>query len=154
MCDISYTFIYTKDLDRYNRDDILAKLPNDVKCWYAPKNAFIDELMSKAAKMLRTNGKIISKIFKTRNRIKTTCCISVQAADSEINLVNLRYTKNDTSKVLWAIFEIEKLASGKPKVLKYKIRSSEIGENRIIMMHEKEPAHKGVYQIYFLINRR
>ncbi|XP_029677465.1 uncharacterized protein LOC115244170 [Formica exsecta] len=113
--------LYSQDLDRYNRDDILAKLPNDVNCWYAPKNAFIDELMSKAAKMLRTN---------------------VQAADSEINLVNLRYTKNDTSKVLWAIFEIEKLASGKPKVLKYKIRSSEIGENRIIMMHEKEPAHK------------
>ncbi|KAM0731504.1 Phospholipid-transporting ATPase ABCA3 [Formica fusca] len=116
--------LYSQDLDRYNRDDILAKLPNDVKCWYAPKNAFIDELMSKAAKMLRTN---------------------VQAADSEINLVHLRYTKNDTSKVLWAIFEIEKLASGKPKVLKYKIRSSEIGENRIIMMHEEEPAHKDPY---------
>ncbi|KAL6428810.1 hypothetical protein ACFW04_007984 [Cataglyphis niger] len=114
--------LYSQDLDRYNQDDILAKLPNDVKCSYAPKNGFIDDLMSKAAKMLRT---------------------SVQAADSEINLVHSRYTKNDTSKVLWAIFEIDKLASSKPKVLKYKIRSSEIGENRIIMMHEEEPAYKG-----------
>ncbi|XP_072764356.1 phospholipid-transporting ATPase ABCA3-like [Anoplolepis gracilipes] len=116
--------LHSQDLDRYNRDDILVKLPNDVKCWYAPKNAFIDELMSKASKMLRTN---------------------VQAADSEIDLVHSRYKKNDTSKVLWAIFETEKLASGKPKVLEYKIRSSEIGESRIIMMHEEEPALKDPY---------
>lgn len=68
-CD-SLIFIYIKNLDRYSRNDILAKLPNDVKCWYAPKNAFIDELMSKAAKMLGTNGKIISKMFKKRNCYK------------------------------------------------------------------------------------
>lgn len=60
------TFIYIKELDRYTRDDILTKWPNDVKCWYAPKNAFTDELMSKAAKMLRTNGKTISKTFIKR----------------------------------------------------------------------------------------
>lgn len=61
--------------------------------------------------------------------------------------------KNDTSKVLWAIFEVKKLASGKPKILEYKIRSSEIGESRVIMMHEDEPTYKGVYQICLLINR-
>ncbi|XP_071572404.1 phospholipid-transporting ATPase ABCA3-like [Temnothorax nylanderi] len=116
--------IHTQDLDRYSRSDILAKLPNNVQCWYAPKNTFVDELMLKAAKMLHTN---------------------IQAADSEINLVYSRYAKNDTSKMLWAIFEIDKLASGKPKVLDYKIRSSEIGENRMIMMHEEEPAHKDPY---------
>lgn len=48
-----------KDLDRYSRDDILAQLPNDVQCWYAPQNAFVDELMLKAAKMLHTNSKTI-----------------------------------------------------------------------------------------------
>ncbi|XP_011872819.1 PREDICTED: ATP-binding cassette sub-family A member 2-like isoform X2 [Vollenhovia emeryi] len=80
--------------------------------------------MLKAAKMLRTN---------------------IEAADGEINLVRSRYAKNDTSKVLWAIFEIDKFAYGKPKVLEYKIRSSEIGENRMIMMHEEEPALKDPY---------
>lgn len=75
--------------------------------------------------------------------MKATYYMSVQAADSEINLVHSRYAKNDTSKVLWAIFEIDKLTSGKSKVLEYKIRSSEIGENRIIMMQEEEPAYKG-----------
>lgn len=72
----------------------------------------------------------------------TTYYTLVQATDSEISLVRSRYAKNDTSKVLWAIFEIDKLASGKPKVLEYKIRSSEIGENRV---HEEEPAHKGIF---------
>ncbi|XP_018368842.1 PREDICTED: ATP-binding cassette sub-family A member 2-like [Trachymyrmex cornetzi] len=70
---------------------------------------------------------------------------AVQAADSEINLVHSRYAKNDTSKVLWAIFEIDKLTSRKPKVLEYKIRSSEIGENQMIMMHEEDPAYKDPY---------
>lgn len=153
-----YIFIYIKNLDRHNQNDVLVKLPNDVKCWYAPKNAFVDELMSKAAKMLGTNGKIISKIkkekiYKKKNWIKNKYYISVQAADSEINLVHSRYMKNDTSKVLWAIFEIENLTSDKPKVLEYKIRSSEIGESRVNMMHEKEPAYKGIYQICLLINR-
>lgn len=58
-----------------------------------------------------------------------------------------RYAKNDTSKVLWAIFEIDKLASEKPKVLEYKIRSSEIGENRMIMMHEEEPVYEGILNV-------
>ncbi|XP_070513065.1 phospholipid-transporting ATPase ABCA3-like [Cardiocondyla obscurior] len=116
--------LHWQDLERYSRDDILAKLPNDVKCWYAPKNVFVDELMLKAANMLRTN---------------------IQAADSEINLVHSRYTKNDTSKALWAIFDIDKLTSEKPKVLEYKIRSSEIGEDRKIMMHEDEPVHEDPY---------
>ncbi|XP_011687936.1 PREDICTED: ATP-binding cassette sub-family A member 2-like isoform X2 [Wasmannia auropunctata] len=116
--------LHSQDLDRYSRNDILAKLPDDVQCWYAPRNTFVDELMLKAAKMLRTN---------------------IQAADSEINLVHSRYAKNDTSKVLWAIFEINKLASEKPKILEYKIRSSEIGENRMIMMHDEEPVHKDPY---------
>ncbi|KAL6255069.1 hypothetical protein P5V15_013403 [Pogonomyrmex californicus] len=111
-------------LDRYNRDDILANLPDDVQCWYAPKDAFVDELMLKVAKMLHT---------------------TIQIADSEISLVRSRYAKNDTSKVLWAIFEIDKLTSGKSKVLEYKIRSSEIGENRMIMMHEDEPAYRDPY---------
>ncbi|KYQ46736.1 ATP-binding cassette sub-family A member 3 [Trachymyrmex zeteki] len=116
--------LHSQNLDRYSRNDILAKLPNDVQCWYAPRNTFVDELMLKVTKMLHTN---------------------IQAADSEINLVHSRYAKNDTSKVLWAIFEIDKLVSGKPKVLEYKIRSSEIGENRMIMMHEEEPAYKDPY---------
>lgn len=50
---------YIKDLDRYSRDNILEKLPDDVQCWYAPKNAFVDELMLKAAKMLHISSKII-----------------------------------------------------------------------------------------------
>ncbi|KAG5320939.1 ABCAA protein, partial [Acromyrmex heyeri] len=116
--------LHLQDLDQYSRNDILTKLPDDVQCWYAPRNAFIDELMLKATKMLHTN---------------------IQAADSEINLVHSRYAKNDTSKVLWAIFEIDKLTSGKSKVLEYKIRSSEIGENQMIMMHEEEPAYKDPY---------
>ncbi|KYN07184.1 ATP-binding cassette sub-family A member 3 [Cyphomyrmex costatus] len=116
--------LHSQNLDQYSRNDIIAKLPNDVQCWYAPKNSFVDELMLKATKMLHTN---------------------IQAADSEIDLVHSRYAKNDTSKVLWAIFEIDKLATGKPKVLEYKIRSSEIGENRMIMMHEEEPAYKDPY---------
>ncbi|XP_067203769.1 ATP-binding cassette sub-family A member 17-like isoform X1 [Linepithema humile] len=115
---------HPQDLDVRSQNDILAKLPNNVECWYAPTDAFVDELMSRVAKMLHTK---------------------IQAADSEISLVRSRYTKNDTSKVLWAIFELEKLASGKPKILEYKIRSSEIGENRVIMMHEEKPAHEDPY---------
>lgn len=76
--------------------------------------------------------------------MNATYHISVQAADSEINLVHSRYAKNDTSKVLWAIFEINKFAPRKSKVLEYKIRSSEIGDNRMIMIHEEEPAHNGI----------
>jgi len=68
--------------------------------------------------------------------------------------VHLRYSKNDTSKVLWAVFEIDKLASEKPKILEYKIRSSEIGENQMIMTHEEEPAYKGKYPKCILINKR
>ncbi|XP_012061175.1 PREDICTED: ATP-binding cassette sub-family A member 2-like [Atta cephalotes] len=116
--------LYSQDLDQYSRNDILTKFPNDIQCWYAPRNAFIDELMLKATKMLHTN---------------------IQAADSEINLVHSRYAKNDTSKALWAIFEIDKFTSKKPKVLEYKIRSSEIGENQMIMMHEEEPVYKDPY---------
>jgi len=67
--------------------------------------------------------------------------------------VHLRYSKNDTSKVLWAVFEIDKLASGKPKILEYKIRSSEIGENQMIMTHEEEPAYKGRYPKCIFINK-
>lgn len=58
-----------------------------------------------------------------------------------------RYIKNDTSKVLWAIFEHEELASEKSKILKYKIRSSEIGENRMIMMYEEEFAAEGIINL-------
>lgn len=54
-----YLIFYIKNSDRYSRDDIIAKLPNDVQCWYAPKSAFVDELMLKAAKMLHTNSKIL-----------------------------------------------------------------------------------------------
>lgn len=79
--------------------------------------------------------------------MKVTCCTLVQAADSEISLVRSRYTKNDTSKVLWAIFEIDKHTFGKPKVLDYKIRSSDIGENRMIIMREEEPAYKGILSV-------
>ncbi|XP_025073393.1 ATP-binding cassette sub-family A member 2-like [Pogonomyrmex barbatus] len=80
-------------------------------------------------------------MLKVAKMLHTT----IQIADSEISLVRSRYTKNDTSKVLWAIFEIDKLTSGKSKVLEYKIRSSEIGENRMIMMHEDEPAYRDPY---------
>ncbi|KYN45163.1 ATP-binding cassette sub-family A member 3 [Trachymyrmex septentrionalis] len=116
--------LHSQDLEQYSVNDILTKLPNDVQCWYAPRNAFIDELMLKATKMLQTN---------------------IQAADSEINLVNSRYAKNDTSKVLWAIFEIDKLTSEKSKFLEYKIRSSEIGENQMIMTYEEEATSQDPY---------
>jgi len=142
-------FLHFKDLDQYSRYDILAKFPNDVQCWYAPRSIFVDELMLKAAKMLHINSKIIfSKCAYIKKEIKVIYDTSVQAADSEINLVHLRYSKNDTSKVLWAIFEIDKFTSGKPKTLEYKIRSSEIGENQMIIMHEEEPAYKGRYSRY------
>lgn len=59
----TYLLFYIKALDRYSRDNILEKLPDNVHCWYAPKNAFVDELMLKAAQMLHTNSKII---FHTR----------------------------------------------------------------------------------------
>lgn len=51
--------IYVKDLDLYSQNDILTKLPRDVQCWYAPRDAFVDELMSKVSKMLHVNGKIV-----------------------------------------------------------------------------------------------
>jgi len=74
----------------------------------------------------------------------------VEAADSEISLVQQRYRMNDTSKVLWAIFESE---DDRPQSLTYKIRSSEIGENRMIMMHDEDPAEIGKHiKTYFPLN--
>jgi len=71
----------------------------------------------------------------------------VEAAESEISLVQRRYSKNDTSKVLWAIFEA---GNNKAQSLTYTIRSSEIGENRMIMMHEEEALDEGKHiKIYF-----
>lgn len=137
---------FTKDSDLYSRDDILAKLPGDVQCWYAPRNVFVEELMSKVSKTLRTNSKITAYpeyLRRKKNRMKHRAFFPVQAADSEISLVHSRYIRNDTSKVLWVIFEVDKHASGKPEALKYKIRSSEIGESRMIMMHEEEPVREG-----------
>lgn len=61
---------YIKNLDRYSRDDILMKLPDDVQCWYTPRSVFVDELMLKAAKLLRTNSKkYLNTHMHTQNRI-------------------------------------------------------------------------------------
>ncbi|KAK2587656.1 hypothetical protein KPH14_003775 [Odynerus spinipes] len=65
----------------------------------------------------------------------------VQSADSEKSLILSQFAKN-TTKLLWAIFEMED-ASAQPKTLNYKIRSSEIGNSRMIMMHDEEPSNEG-----------
>lgn len=135
-------------MDRYSRDDILAKLPDDVQCWYAPRNTFADDLMLKVSKLLNINSKMIIKWFIQTKRTKVVFVMSVQAADNEIDLVYSRYGNNDTSKVLWAIFEVDKITSEKPKNLEYKIRSSEIGESRIMMMGREEPIDEGNSNIF------
>lgn len=70
-----------------------------------------------------------------------TFYITVQPADSEKSLILLYYSKNISTKALWVIFEINK--DGRPNTLNYKIRSSEIGKSKLIMMHDEEPSYKG-----------
>ncbi|KAG7199669.1 hypothetical protein KM043_014259 [Ampulex compressa] len=113
-----------QNLDRYTKDDILSKFSTEAQCWYVPKDAFIDDLMSRVSKKLRTK---------------------ILPAETESNLVKSYFSKNKTSKALWAIFDIDSNVSSRPKVLKYKIRSSEIGESSMIMLHEEEPVAKDPY---------
>ncbi|KAL2714403.1 phospholipid-transporting ATPase ABCA1-like [Vespula squamosa] len=110
--------LHIKNLDVYTKKDIINQLPHDVEYWYAPRNDFTDDLMSRVSRVLD---------------------IKIQPADSEKSLILLHYSKNITTKALWAIFEIDK--NGRPNTLNYKIRSSEIGN----IMHDEEPFYKDPY---------